>query len=82
MAETKTNSTPVAKPTWSIYKLVYKKGGMLQDFCFKYSDITAATEKAKEYCEKKKLRYVTCIEWLKDIQAMIEFETDENWRGK
>ena len=78
MAEIKTE----VKNEWSIYKLVYKKGNILHELYFKSLDQNMAHTKAKEYCEKRALRMINVSEWLKDIQQMIDFEVDDNWKGR
>ena len=80
MAEAKTETAP--KVEWSIFKLIYKKGNILHELYFKGQDQNTAHSKAKEYCDKRSLRMINVSEWLKDIQQMIDFEVDENWKGR
>lgn len=63
-----------------IFQLVYKKGGVVQSLHFAWPDKAGAIEKAKEYCTKKDLRFLYLIEWLHDIQQLIDFEPDEEFR--
>jgi hypothetical protein len=80
MAEIKTEVvTPVKE---SIFKLIYKKGNILHDLCFRANDQNSAHALATTYCNKKALRLINVSEWLKDLQEMIDFEVDENWKGK
>jgi len=88
MAETKPPiTTTVPQNEWTIYELTYKKGGMLHRLLFKVQilpendSLQWARDKASEYCKKRTLRYVAVVEHLKDIDHLINFETDENWKG-
>lgn len=81
MPEVKTDA-PVTKAPWSIFKLIYKKGNLLHELYFKSASQDVAQAKSREYCEKKSLRFINVSEWLKDIDQMINFEPDENWKGK
>lgn len=70
---------PVSKMD-SIYELRYRKGGLIHTVFFSWSDRTGAIEKAKEYCEKRELRFIYVSEWLQDIQKLIDFEPDEGYK--
>lgn len=77
-------STPVqsspAKADFGIFELRYRKGGLLHTVFFKWADKEGAIEKAKEYCDKRQLRFIYLNDWLQDIQKLIEFEPDEGFR--
>lgn len=77
-----TSEISISKPKsdFSIYELRYRKGGLMHTFFFKWTDKQGAIEKGKEYCEKKSLRFISVNEWLQDIQKMIDFEPDEEFR--
>ena len=67
---------------WSIFRLIYKKGNLLHELYFKEKDLENAQKKAQEYCTKRSLRFINASEWLKDIQQMIDFEVDDQWKGR
>jgi hypothetical protein len=73
-------ATPTSTNPGSIFELRYRKGGLIHTLYFPWPSKDGAIEKAKEYCEKRGLRFIYVSEWLTDIQKMIDFDPDGDFK--
>lgn len=54
----------------AIFKLLYKKGRVLNDIHFVAKNKEDAIKRGHTYCTRRKLHFVHVIEWLHDIDEM------------
>lgn len=45
---------------------------------FESSDLQTAIAKARKFCEKKGLKFIYVVQWLRDIDEMINFDTNSD----
>ena len=60
-----------------IYQLVFKKGSLLNSMYFVCPDLQTAVAKGRKFCDKKGLKFIYVAQWLRDIDEMINFESND-----